>query len=100
MLSFFSFVLIASFEKHKKISSLFSSSLVALFSLNMLLPQFKSKELSIGSGSIIGRENIEEFFNHISRHDDIEDKSIVDLAPNYDIAAASLWRLSLLVLIP
>ena len=61
------------------------------------------KELSIGSGSIIGRENIEEFFNHISTHDDIEDKSIVDLDPNYDIAAASLvtyWRLSLLVLIP
>ena len=59
----------------------------------MLLSQFMSKELSIGSGSIIGRENIEEFFNHIIRHDDIEDKSVVDLAPNYDIAAASLVHL-------
>ena len=61
------------------------------------------KELSIGSGSIIGRENIEEFFNHVSKHDDIKDKSIVDLAPNYEIASASLvhyWRIDLLVLIP
>ena len=77
-------------EKHKKISFLFSSSLVALFSLNMLLPQFMFKELSIVSGAIIGRENIDDFFNHVSKHDDIDDKSIVDLAPNYEIAAASL----------
>ena len=92
--SFFSFVLLAFFlEKHKKISFLFSSSLVALFSLNMLLPQFMFKELSIVSCSIIGRENIEDFFNHVSKHDDIEDKSIVYLAPNYEIAAASLVHL-------
>ena len=51
------------------------------------------KELSIVSGSIIGRENIGDFFNHVSKHDDIEDKSIVDLAPNYEIAAASLVHL-------
>ena len=56
----------------------------------MLLPQYMFKDLSVGSGSIIGRENIEEFFNHVSKHDDIEDKSIVELAPNYEIAAASL----------
>ena len=48
------------------------------------------KDLSIGSGSIIGKENIEEFFNHISKHEDIEDKSLVELAPNYEIAATSL----------
>src|SRR3954469_13162854 len=59
----------------------------------MSLPQFMFKELSLGSGSIIGRENIKDFFDHISKHDNIEDKSIVDLAPNYEIAAASLVHL-------
>src|SRR4051794_2869985 len=59
----------------------------------MLLPQFMFKELSVGSGSIIGRENINDFFDHVSKHDDIEDKSIVDLAPNYEIAAATLVHL-------
>ena len=48
------------------------------------------KDLSIGSGSIIGRDNIEEFFNHVSKHKDIEDRSLAELAPNYEIAAASL----------
>src|SRR3954465_3759958 len=56
----------------------------------MLLPKFTLKDLSIGSGSIIGKENIEEFFNHVSKHEDIEDRSITELAPNYEIAAASL----------
>src|SRR3954465_676544 len=59
----------------------------------MLLLQFMFKELSVGSGSIIGRENIKDFFDHVSKHDDIEDKSIVDLAPNYEIAATSLVHL-------
>src|SRR3954470_15739167 len=59
----------------------------------MFLPQFVFKELSIGSGSIIGRENIKDFFDHVSKHVDIEDKSIVDLAPNYEISAASLVHL-------
>src|SRR3954465_1421482 len=56
----------------------------------MLLPKFALKYLAIGSGSIIGKDNIEEFFNHISKHEDIEERSIVELAPNYEIAAASL----------
>src|SRR3954453_21813762 len=59
----------------------------------MLFPQFMFKELSVGSGSIIGRENVKDFFDHISKHVDIEDKFIVDLAPNYEIAAASLVHL-------
>src|SRR3954462_14386250 len=53
----------------------------------MLLPKFTLKDLSIGSGSIIGKDNIEQFFNHVSKH---EDRSIVELAPNYEISAASL----------
>src|SRR5215216_3995008 len=56
----------------------------------MLIPKFTLKDLSIGSGSIIGKENIEKFFNHVSKHEDIEDRSIEELAPNYEIAAASL----------
>src|SRR3954462_8213660 len=56
----------------------------------MLIPTFTLKDLLIGSGSIIGKENIEEFFNHISKHEDIEDRSLAELAPNYEIAAAYL----------
>ena len=56
----------------------------------MLLPKYILKDLSIGSGSIIGRDNIEEFFNHVSKHKDIEERSLAELAPNYEIAAASL----------
>src|SRR3954468_6898688 len=56
----------------------------------MLFPKFTLKDLSIGSGSIIRKENIEEFFNHVSKHEDIEDRSIEELAPNYEISATSL----------
>src|SRR4051812_43890080 len=56
----------------------------------MLFPKFTLKDLSIGSGAIIGKENIEEFFNHVSKQEDIEDRSIAELAPNYGIATTSL----------
>src|SRR4051812_27495160 len=56
----------------------------------MLIPKFTLKDLSIGSGSIIGKENIEEFFNHVSKHEVIEDRFIAELAPNFKIAVASL----------
>src|SRR5215216_2586729 len=56
----------------------------------MLIPKFTLKDLPMGSGSIIGKDNIEEFFNHVSKHEDIEDRSLAKLAPNYEIAAASL----------
>src|SRR3954471_13593057 len=59
----------------------------------MLLPKVALKDLAIGSGSIIGKDNIEEFFNYVSKHEDIEDKSIAKLAPNYKIAPASLVHL-------
>jgi hypothetical protein len=48
------------------------------------------KDLSVGSGSIIGKDNIEEFFNHVSKHKDVEDRSLAELAPNYETAAAYL----------
>ena len=56
----------------------------------MLTPKFTLKDLSIGSGSIIGKDNIEEFFNHVSKHEDSEDRSLAELASNYEIAEASL----------
>jgi hypothetical protein len=45
----------------------------------MLFPKYILEDLSVGSGSIIGKSNIEEFFNHISMHKDIEKKSLVSL---------------------
>jgi hypothetical protein len=45
----------------------------------MLFPKYILEDLSIGSGSIIGKDNIEEFFNHVSKHRDVEDRSLVEL---------------------
>jgi hypothetical protein len=44
----------------------------------------------VGSGLIIGKSNIEEFFNHISIHKDVEKKSLAELAPSYEVASAYL----------
>jgi hypothetical protein len=44
----------------------------------------------VGSGSIIGKSNIQEFFNHISMHKDVEGKSLAELAPSYEVASAYL----------
>jgi hypothetical protein len=43
----------------------------------MLFPKYVLEDLSVGSGFIIGKSNIEEFFNHISMHKDVEDKSLL-----------------------
>jgi hypothetical protein len=56
----------------------------------MLFPKYALEDLSIGSGSIIGKDNIEEFFNHDSKHKDVEDRSLAELAPSYEVAAAYL----------
>jgi hypothetical protein len=56
----------------------------------MLFPKYVLEDLTIGSGSIIGKGNIEEFFNHISMHKDVEDKSLAELAPSYEVAAVYL----------
>jgi hypothetical protein len=48
------------------------------------------EDLSVGSGSIIGKSNIEEFFNHISMHEELEEKSVVDLAPSIEVASTYL----------
>jgi hypothetical protein len=56
----------------------------------MLFPKYILEDLSVGSGSIIGKSNIEEFFNHISMHKDVEDKSLTELAPSYEVASTYL----------
>jgi hypothetical protein len=56
----------------------------------MLFPKHVLEDLSIGSGSIIGKDNIEEFFNHISMHKEVEEKSLVELAPSIEVASSYL----------
>jgi hypothetical protein len=56
----------------------------------MLFPKYVLEDLSVGSGSIIGKSNIEEFFNYISMHKDVEKKSFAELAPSYEVSSAYL----------
>jgi hypothetical protein len=56
----------------------------------MLFPKYVLEDLSVGSGSIIGKGNIEEFINHVSMHKDVQDRSLVELAPSYEVAATYL----------
>jgi hypothetical protein len=56
----------------------------------MLFSKYALEDLTIGSGSIIGKGNIEEFFNHVSMHKDVEDRSLAELAPSYEVATAYL----------
>jgi hypothetical protein len=56
----------------------------------MLFPKYVLEDLSVGNGSIIGKINIEEFFNHISMHKDVDKKSLAELAPSYEVASAYL----------
>jgi hypothetical protein len=56
----------------------------------MLFPKYVLEDLSAGSGFIIGKSNIEEFFNHISMHKDVEEQSLAELAPSYEVASAYL----------
>jgi hypothetical protein len=56
----------------------------------MLFPKYVLEDLSVGSGSIIGKNNIEEFFNHISMHKEVEEKSLVELASSIEVASTYL----------
>jgi hypothetical protein len=40
----------------------------------MLIPKYVLEDLSVGSGSFIGKSSIEELFNHISMHKEVEKK--------------------------
>jgi hypothetical protein len=56
----------------------------------MLFLKYALEDLSVGSGSIIGKSNIEEFFNDVSMHKDVENRSLAELAPSSEVAAAYL----------
>jgi hypothetical protein len=56
----------------------------------MLFPKYALEDLTVGSGSIIGKGNIEVFFNHVSMHKDVEDRSLAELAPSYEVTTAYL----------
>jgi hypothetical protein len=56
----------------------------------MLFSKYVLEDLLVGSGSIIRKDNIEEFFNHISMHKEVEEKSLVELAPSYEVTSAYL----------
>jgi hypothetical protein len=56
----------------------------------MLIPKYVLNDLLVGSDSIIGKVNIEEFFNHVSKHKDIEDRSLAEFATSYEIVVAYL----------
>jgi hypothetical protein len=59
----------------------------------MLFPKYVLEDLSVGSGLIIGKDNIEKFFNHISMHKEVEEKSLVEIAPSIEVASAYLIRM-------
>jgi hypothetical protein len=56
----------------------------------MLFPKYVLEDLLVGSGSIIGKDNIEEFFNHISMHKEVEENPLVELAHSYEVSSAYL----------
>ena len=56
----------------------------------MFPPKFFMQEVHVGSGSIIGKENIKEFFNYVSKSDEVEDKVIAERAPDRETALAGL----------
>ena len=56
----------------------------------MSFPKFGLKEVELGSGDVIGRENIETFLTLVSKLHAHEKRSIVELTDNYDSAIACL----------
>jgi hypothetical protein len=59
----------------------------------MIIPEFEFRNLSIGDGSIVGINNIGEFLNHISKYEKIPEKSLAELAPDYETAMACLVKM-------
>src|SRR3954447_22879792 len=59
----------------------------------MFPPKYVLKDLSTGSGSIIGINNIVEFLDHVSKYEDIGEKSLAELAPDYETAMACLVKM-------
>ena len=54
---------------------------------------FTVKDIHVGQGSIIGRDNIEEFFTQVSMHEDLEDIPLAKTVPTYEDASVCLVRM-------
>jgi hypothetical protein len=87
-LLYFTFACIVLSKPHKKL--VFFIVVIYLLLVHYVVPKYVLEDLSVGSGSIIGKSNIEEFFNHISLHKDVEEKSLAELAPSYEVVSAYL----------
>ena len=55
-----------------------------------LLPKFAIKDIKVGSGSIVGKDNMEVFLNHINSLYDLNEKSLLELTHDYEAAVVSL----------
>jgi hypothetical protein len=56
----------------------------------MLFPKYVLEDLLVGSGSIIGKSNIEEFFNHISMHKEVDEiQCLIDKTSAVDLNTPS-----------
>jgi hypothetical protein len=87
----FYFCLHCFIKNTKKISSFDSlHSVTFTFKIIMLFLKYALEDLSVGSGFIIGKGNIEELFNHVSMHKNVEDISLAELAPSYEVASSYL----------
>jgi hypothetical protein len=85
------YFLFASFyQKYKKIVPFIVGTLLLYFYFIMLIPKYVLKDLPVGSDSLIEKDNIKEFFNHVNKHKDVEDISLIELAPSYEIVAPYL----------
>jgi hypothetical protein len=51
----------------------------------MLIPKFILEDLSVGSGSIIGKSNIEEFFNHTRKNGAAARRALTNVWKSYII---------------
>jgi hypothetical protein len=88
----FAFIFLSKIQK-KLVPLIDCIPLLLPFKFIMLFPKYVLEDLTIGSGSIIGKGNIQEFFNYISMHKDVEDRSLAELAPSYEVVAAHLGHM-------
>jgi hypothetical protein len=87
---YFIFACIFFIKNTKKLVPFIVGVLLLLLLVHSVVPKYVLEDLSIGSGSIIGKDNNKEFINHVSKHKDVEDRSLVKLAPSYEVVAAYL----------
>ena len=60
---------------------------------SFLKPEYTLINIQVGSGSVIGESNIEQFLNFVRTSNNSKKKSIAEIAPNYEAAIASLVQM-------